>query len=85
MKSTVTRKRETSLFFSEKETKEDPGNYRLVSISSLPGKTMEQVLLDVTCDSEVIQDSQHSFTKGRLHLTNVMAFCDGISRHKKSN
>lgn len=46
---------------------------------------MEQVLLDVTCDSEVIQDSQHSFTKGRLHLTNVMAFCDGISRHKKSN
>ena len=26
----------------------------------------------------MIQDSQHSFTNGRLYLTNLIAFCDGV-------
>ncbi|KFQ34998.1 hypothetical protein N332_05069, partial [Mesitornis unicolor] len=34
----------TSVF--KKGKKEDPGNYRLVSLTSIPGKVMEQLTLD---------------------------------------
>lgn len=27
----------------------------------------------------IIQDSEHSFTKGKSCLTNLMAFCDGVT------
>jgi len=67
----------------KKGKKEDPGNYRPVSLTSIPGKVMEQLIPDVICkqveEKKVVRSSQHGFTKGKSCLTNMNAFYDSMT------
>jgi len=67
----------------KKGKKENPGNYRPVSLTSIPGKVMEQLILEVINkeveEKKVIRSSQHGFTKGKSCLTFLIAFCHGMT------
>ncbi|PKU43370.1 rna-directed dna polymerase from mobile element jockey-like [Limosa lapponica baueri] len=67
----------------KKGKKEDPGNYRPVSLTSVPGKVMEKVILGVIenhlRDNAVVGHSQHGFTRGKSFLTSLIAFYDKVA------
>ena len=52
--------------------KENLGNYRPVSLTSVSGKVMEQLVLDSITkqlEEKVTRNSQYEFTKGKLCST----------------
>ncbi|KAK4828333.1 LOW QUALITY PROTEIN: hypothetical protein QYF61_025802 [Mycteria americana] len=68
----------------KKGRKEDPGNYRPVSLTSVLGKLMEQIILSAITwhveDNQGIKPSQHGFMKGRSCLTNLISSYDKGTR-----
>uniref|UniRef100_A0A8D0F5L1 Reverse transcriptase domain-containing protein n=1 Tax=Strix occidentalis caurina TaxID=311401 RepID=A0A8D0F5L1_STROC len=61
----------------KKGRKDDPENYRPVSLTLVPGKLMEQLVLSTiiqhVLNNQMIRPSQHGFMKG---LTNLISFYD---------
>jgi len=50
----------------KKGKKDDPGNYMPVSFTDIPGKVIEQLVLDAiskSLEEKIIRSSQHRFTK----------------------
>jgi len=77
------RKRGNTASIFKEGKKKDQGNYKPESLPSVPGKNMEQILLDDILrnmqDEEVTQNSQPGFTKGRPCLTSLVAFYNGVA------
>jgi len=67
----------------KKGQKEDPRNYRPVSLTSVPEKIMEQFILGALTrhvqDNQGIRPSQHEIMKGRSCLTNLISFYDQMT------
>ena len=63
--------------------KEDPGNYRPVSLTSGLGKIMEYIILSVMTwhvqDNKGVRLSLYGFMKGRSYLSKPISFWDQVT------
>lgn len=71
----------TSIF--KKGKNENPGNYHLLSLTSIPAMIMKKVILEVVTkdikEKMVIRNSQCRFIKGKSSFTNLTAFWDDMA------
>ena len=73
----------TVMLIYKKRQKEDPGNYRPVSLTLVPGKIMKQFILSALTrlvkDNQAIRPSQHGFMKGRSFLISLISLYDQVA------
>ena len=68
----------------KKGSKGDPGNYRPISLTSIPCKVMESVMRDEIVDflvtNQLIKSSQHGFMANRSCTTNLLEFLETVTK-----
>jgi hypothetical protein len=68
----------------KKGTKGDPGNYRPVSLTSVPCKILESIIKDRVMNhllvNNLVRKSQHGFMPGRSCATNLVEFMDFVTK-----
>ena len=68
----------------KKGPKGDPGNYRPVSLTSIPCRILEAIIKDDMMEhlknNQLLKDSQHGFLKGKSCTTNLTVFMDKITK-----
>uniref|UniRef100_K7F105 Reverse transcriptase domain-containing protein n=1 Tax=Pelodiscus sinensis TaxID=13735 RepID=K7F105_PELSI len=69
----------------KKGSRDDPGNYRPVSLTSVPGKLVKIIVKNKIVkhveEHNLLDKSQHGFCKGKSCLTNLLEFFEGINKH----
>ncbi|KAF4805043.1 RNA-directed DNA polymerase from mobile element jockey-like protein [Turdus rufiventris] len=67
----------------KKGQKKDPGNYRPVSLTLVPSKIMEQIIVSAITqqleNGQGLRPSQHGFRRSRSCLTNLISFYDQMT------
>ena len=67
----------------KKGKRDDPKNYRPISLTSIIGKILESIIKDSMLEHleqhKLIRDSQHGFTRGRSCLTNLIDFMEVVT------
>ena len=67
----------------KKSWKDDPGSYRPIRLTSVPGKDVERIISGALVDQlkvdQGIRPSQHRFMNGRSCLTNLILFYDTVT------
>jgi hypothetical protein len=67
----------------KKGTKGDPGNYRPVSLTSVPCKMLETIvkdrLMNHLLENNLIRESQHGFMPGKSCASNLVEFMDFVT------
>ena len=68
----------------KKDNRNQPCNYRPISLTSQICKLFESIARDSIVDylesNQLINDSQHGFRRGRSCLTNLLIFLDKVTR-----
>uniref|UniRef100_K7F032 Reverse transcriptase domain-containing protein n=1 Tax=Pelodiscus sinensis TaxID=13735 RepID=K7F032_PELSI len=69
--------------------KDSRGNYRLVSLTSVPGKLVETIVKNKIVrhveEHNLLDKSQHGFCKGKSCLTNLLEFFEGVKHADKGD
>lgn len=67
----------------KKDVKEDPGNCRPISLTSVPGKVAEKITLGTVKrhlkNNAIPRHCQHGLTKGKSCLINFISFYDKVT------
>lgn len=68
-----------------KKKKKDPGNYKPVSLTLIPGQILEQIIKQSIYnhleEQKLVGSNQHGFVKSKLCQANLISFYDRVTGH----